>query len=131
MPTCCALRLLALVLLSTVRAQTEANWPVYGGTFAGTKYSRLNQVNRKNVRRLQPAWIYRCDDVRGPGSTIECNPLVIDGRMYLTTAGLKLIALNAATAKEIWRFDPWNGQGARGVNRGVAIWSVGTEKRIL
>src|SRR4051812_45731166 len=95
----------------TLHAQTGANWPVYGGSFAGTKYSTLKQINRDNVRRLKPAWIYRCDDARGAGSTIECNPLIIDGRMYLTTPGLKLLALDAGTGREVWRFDPWNGQG--------------------
>ena len=74
--------LLASFILS-LHAQTDANWPVYGGTFGGTKYSQLQQINRTNAPQLKPAWIYRCDDVQGPGSTIECNPLVIDGRMIL------------------------------------------------
>jgi quinoprotein glucose dehydrogenase len=117
--------------LASLHAQTTVDWPVYGGTFAGTKYSRLTEINRENVHRLKPAWIYRCDDARGAGSTIECNPLVIDGRMYLTSAGLKLLALDAATGKELWRFDPWDGMGGRGVNRGVAFWKEGTEKRIF
>jgi quinoprotein glucose dehydrogenase len=131
MPLHCAIALLLASFIVSAHAQTEANWPVYGGTFGGTKYSQLRQINRTNVRQLKPAWIYHCDDVQGPGSTIEGNPLVIDGRMYLTTAGLKLLALEAATGKELWRFDPSNGQGARGVNRGVALWSSGTETRIF
>jgi quinoprotein glucose dehydrogenase len=124
---------LFLLLLSSMalHAQRDANWPVYGGNLAGTKYSPLKQINRTNVRQLKPAWIYRCDDARVAGSTIECNPLVIDGRMYFTTAGLKLLALDAATGKEFWRFDPWNGQGGRGVNRGIAIWRNGKENRVF
>jgi quinoprotein glucose dehydrogenase len=128
--------LLALIALASCSAFGASNsakdqpWPVYGGTFAGTKYSPLTQINRENVRKLKPAWIYRCDDMR-PGSAIECNPLVIDGRMYLTTPGLKLIALDAAIGSEIWRFDPWEGQGGRGVNRGVAYWQNGEDKRLF
>src|SRR5262249_15629570 len=125
-----SLGLLAFVVV-VAHAESDANWPVYGGDFAGTKYSKLQQINRQNVLRLKPAWIYRCDDARGAGSTIECNPLVIDNRMYLTTAGLKLLALDAATGREIWRFDPWDGQGGRGVNRGVAFWRDGDDKRIF
>ena len=111
-------------------AAKDQEWPVYGGDVGGTRYSPLKQINRENVRTLKPAWIYRCDDMRR-GSTIECNPLVIEGRMFLTTPGLKLIALDAAKGKEVWRFDPWDGAGGRGVNRGVAYWENGEDKRIF
>jgi quinoprotein glucose dehydrogenase len=124
-------RVSILVLSAIALRAQDANWPVYGGNFAGTKYSALKQINRENVRQLKPSWIYRCDDARGAGSTIECNPLIIDGRMYLITAGLKLLALDAAAGKELWRFDPWNGQGGRGVNRGIAVWRAESEKRIF
>ncbi len=107
-------------------------WPVYGGDFEGTKYSALTQINRGNVAKLKPAWIYRCDDMRTrPATTIECNPIVIDGVMYLTTPGLKVVALDAATGKQIWMFDPWQGRGGRGVNRGLTYWSGGEDKRIF
>lgn len=110
----------------------EKDWPVYGGDFSGTKYSALKQIDRGNVARLKPAWIYRCDDWKErPATTIECNPLVIDGVMYLTTPGLKVVALEATSGKELWRFDPWNGAGGRGVNRGLAMWSDGKERRLF
>src|SRR5690242_3622149 len=113
-------------------AGMDQDWPVYGGNPAGTKYSPLSQINRSNIRQLRPAWIYRCDDMRlRPASTIECNPLVIDGTMYLTTPGLKLIALNAATGVPRWQFDPWQGQGGRGVNRGVTYWKAGEDRRLF
>ncbi|MBI4659807.1 MAG: PQQ-binding-like beta-propeller repeat protein [Verrucomicrobia bacterium] len=107
-------------------------WRVYGGDPAGTKYSALAQINRTNVTQLRPAWIYRCDDMRTrPASTIECNPIVVDGVMYLTTAGLKVVALQAATGQPQWVFDPWNGQGGRGVNRGVTYWAERDDHRIF
>ncbi len=110
----------------------DRDWPVYGGDFGGTKYSTLAQVNRTNVARLKPAWIYRVDDMKErPATTIECNPLVVDGRVFLTTAGLKAVALDGATGREIWRFDPWQGQGGRGVNRGMAFWREGGEERLF
>ena len=108
------------------------DWPVYGGDFAGTKYSSLKQINIRNVTRLKPAWIYRCDDWKErPATTIECNPLVIDGTMYLTTPGLKVVALDAGSGKEKWRFDPWEGKGGRGVNRGLIYWSAGADRRLF
>ena len=84
------------------------------------------------MKSLEPAWIYRCDDMsERPASTIECNPIVIDGVAYLTSPGLKLLALDAATGKERWRFDPWGGARSRGVNRGVTYWADGADRRIL
>jgi quinoprotein glucose dehydrogenase len=117
-------------LLNVFAAGTDYQWLVYGGDFAGTKYSPLRQINRDNVTKLKPAWIYRCDDMRErPAATIECNPMIMAGRMYLTTPGLKLVALDAAKGTEIWRFDPWEGQGGRGVNRGVAYWESGEDRK--
>jgi glucose dehydrogenase len=113
-------------------AAGAGEWPVYGGNFGATKYSPLKKINTRNVGRLKPAWIYHCDDMtERPASTIECNPLVIGGKMFLTTPGLKLLALDAETGKEIWRFDPWGGERGRGVNRGLAYWSDGREGRLF
>lgn len=123
---------LLVALCVAVVHGADQNWPVYNGDFGGTKYSPLTQINRTNVTHLKAAWVYRCDDMTlQPASTIECNPLVIDGTMYLTTPGLKVVALNAASGKEIWRFDPWKGQGGRGVNRGLMFWKFGNDRRVF
>lgn len=107
-------------------------WPVYNGDKQGSKYSSLAQIDTSNVHLLQPAWVFRTGDMRQrPASTIECNPIVIDGIMYLTSPGLKVFALNAATGEEIWKFDPFNGKSASGVNRGVTYWSDKKDKRIF
>src|SRR5690349_14325195 len=83
-----------LILPLQLSLAQDSDWPVYGGDFGATKYSPLKQISSDNVKRLKPAWVYRCDDMQErPASTIECNPLVIDGRMYLTTPGLKVVAL--------------------------------------
>ena len=127
---------LLLISVVTLRAadpsRRNSEWRVYGGDDAGTKYSALGQINRTNVHQLKPAWIYRCDDMRErPATTIECNPLIIDGVMFSTTARLKVVALNAATGAQRWMFDPWNGSGGGGVNRGVTYWASGEDKRIF
>jgi len=123
---------LAGTLVSGTAAPGHTGWEVYGGDAAGTKYSALAQINRWNVSRLTTAWVYRCDDMRSrPATTIECSPIVVSGVMYITTAGLKVVALDAGTGQPRWTFDPWNGQGGRGVNRGVTHWSDGREQRIF
>jgi len=111
---------------------THREWRTYGADLAGTKYSALTQINRTNVQQLKPAWIYRCDDMRArPASTIECNPIIIDGSMFITTPGLKVISLDAATGTQQWVFDPWDGKGGRGVNRGVSYWAAADDRRIF
>ena len=60
-----------------------------------------------------------------PATTIECTPIVVDGVMYITTPMLQVQALDAATGKLLWTFDPYAGsrlRGAPGVNRGVTFW---------
>lgn len=122
----------AMVMHAGFAAGGDSAWPVYGGDPAGTKFSPLAQIDRENVKQLKPAWIFRCDDMRErPATTIECNPLIVGNRMFLTTPGLKLKALDAARGREVWSFDPWLGQPGRGVNRGVAFWEEGGEQRIF
>src|SRR5436190_6635245 len=124
--------ILASGAAAAVNGAAAGQWAIYGGDPAGMKFSALTQINRTNVQRLKPAWIFRCDDMRAqPASTIECNPLIIDGRMYLTTPGLKVLALEAASGRQIWAFDPWAGRGGRGVNRGVTYWSGAEGRRIF
>ena len=118
------------------------NWPTVTNDPSGSRYSPLTQINRDNVTRLQVAWTYRTGDA-GEGTTIECTPLVIDGVMYVTTVKTKLVALDAATGKELWKYNlyldpPPPGKpyirASGGVNRGVAYWSDGQpdgQRRIL
>src|SRR5262249_39544690 len=64
----------------------------------------------------------------------QCNPVIVDGVLYATSPELKVFALNAATGKEIWTFDPFRAgaaQHALGVNRGVTYWRSGSDRRIL
>ena len=110
----------------------HTGWQTYGGDKGGSRYSLLKQINRSNVSQLEVAWTYHTGDHRvDPPSTIECNPIVVDGVMYLTSPQLKVMALNAATGEEIWRFDPFDGGNARGVNRGVVYARRGDDGRIL
>ena len=83
---------------------SKENWPSYLGDKAVSHYSELNQITKANVHRLQVAWVYDGGKLGENSRTqIQCNPLIIDGVMYGTTADLKLFALNATTGKEIRR----------------------------
>jgi quinoprotein glucose dehydrogenase len=113
----------------------EREWRGHGGDAGHTQHSPLAQVHAGNVARLRVAWTYRTGDARADGrSQIQCNPIVVDGVLYATSAGLKAFALDAATGREIWRFDPF-AAGARedalGVNRGVVYWRDGGDRRVL
>ena len=93
------------------------------------------------MTRLKPAWTYHTGELEGrTGKTIECTPIVIDGVMYVTTGYLRVVALDAATGKELWQFDPLKDHpfehqpASGGVNRGCAYWSDGKpggERRII
>ena len=130
------LTLAIAIILFHLACQTDplvknSEWLVYSSDLSGSKYSPLDQINTQNVSQLEPAWIFRTGDGKsGAGSTIECNPIVVNGVMYLTSPSLKVIALEAASGQELWRFDPFQGQRASGVNRGVTYWSDGEQQRI-
>jgi quinoprotein glucose dehydrogenase len=123
---------LLLCAASSVVA-ADRDWPSYLGDPERSHYSPLTQVTPHNVNRLQAAWTYHAGDARRDNrSQIQCNPLIIGGVLYGTTAQLKLMALDAATGVELWRFDPFAGTaGSVGVNRGVVYWTDGKERRIL
>ena len=113
------------------------SWKIVGGDAGVTHYSNLDQINTSNVHQLEVAWQFSTGDILNDdneywgGSTIQSNPIVVDGVLYSTTPTLHVIALNAATGKLIWRFDPWNGETGGGYNRGVAYWEKGEDKRIF
>jgi quinoprotein glucose dehydrogenase len=113
----------------------EREWRVHGGDPGHTQHSPLAQVTPANVAGLRVAWTYHTGDARADGrSQIQCNPVVVDGVLYGTSAGLKAFALDAATGRELWRFDPFAAgaeESALGVNRGVVVWGEGSERRVL
>ncbi len=99
------------------------NWLTHGGTYLEQRYSPLTEINDANVGQLQLAWHYDLDTNRGQ----EATPIIVDGVMYTTSAWSKVYALDAATGKELWTYDP-QVPGERGfsaccdvVNRGVAV----------
>jgi quinoprotein glucose dehydrogenase len=106
-------------------------WRIYGGGHDQIRYSRLDQINRSNVHRMQLAWSYDSGDAF-PGSELQCNPVIVDGMVYATSPKLRVIALDGATGKLQWSFNPFEGTEVKQKirNRGVMFWEGSGEKRI-
>jgi quinoprotein glucose dehydrogenase len=119
-------------LVSTARAQSkpEAGWPNYGNDPGGTRYSPAAQIDRSNVGQVKVAWTYRTgafphDAELDHKAAFETTPILVDGKLFLSTPYDAVIALNPETGAKIWEFDPTLElpYGASEVtSRGVAAW---------
>ena len=78
----------------------SADWLIYGHAYDNQRFSALDQINRQTVARLAPRWIYQT----GINATFQATPLVADGVMYLTTPRNHVVAIDAASGVEIWRY---------------------------
>jgi quinoprotein glucose dehydrogenase len=113
---------LCVVAGLVVFAQADnVNWPINGGE-GNIRYSALTQIDRTNVGSLQVAWTYDSRDAF-KDSEMQSNPIVVDGVLFATTPTMKVVAVNAETGQEIWKFDPSGGAGARTRfrHRGVTV----------
>ena len=118
----------AALLLATLtaRAQTPAfEWPVYNGHSDGDHYSALSQIDRANVTSLRVAWQFDTGESGG----LQTNPLIIGNVLYAYTPSQKVIALDAATGKLLWKFD--SGVPASQPVRGLSWWTDGTSTRLF
>ena len=100
------------------------SWLVHGRGRFEQRHSPLTAIDTKNVAKLGLAWSYATGTKRG----LEATPIVVDGVMYATGSWSIVFALDAATGRELWRYDP-KVPRAKGrdvccdvVNRGVAVW---------
>ena len=132
---------LLLILLCTVaavfptrafsQAVPDTGWPTYGRDPGGMRYSPLAEINRDNVSKLKVAWVFHTGDVQNSPdgskrSGFETTPILVDGMLYITTAFNRVIALEPATGRQKWSYDPKiqhtleYGDGF--VNRGATAW---------
>jgi len=99
-------------------------WIAHGRTWSEERFSPAKQIDAENVGRLDVRWTYDTGTTRG----LEATPLVVDGVMYTTLSWSTVVALDARTGEERWRFDPKvpRSVGKEAccdvVNRGVAVY---------
>lgn len=96
---------------NTAPAPPKDDWTAYGGNGMGQRYSALDQITPANVGELQEAWHFRTGDVRGQSgdpeeTTFEVTPLKIGERLFLCTPHQSVVALNATTGQQLWRYTP-------------------------
>ncbi len=128
--------LTAFCLLAAVRcfSQTNGDWPAYGHDDGSSRFSPLTQINSANVAKLKRAWTFHMTPASVKNEPVptnpilarlfrrrsEATPLAVHGILYMPTPFSKVVALNAATGKQIWEYTIANGDNAS--TRGVAYW---------
>jgi quinoprotein glucose dehydrogenase len=120
---------LALALLVTAAlAQDHASWRDYGGAADSAQYSALKQIDRTNVAKLQVAWTYPTGDAQ----KYSFNPLMADGVLYVLARRNSIVALDAATGKELWAYTP-DPPATIITSRGINYWESRdrTDRRLL
>ena len=100
---------------------SQSDWPTYDGHYSANRYTTQRQIDRTNVGRLVPRWIFAMDDTTG----LQVTPVVVDGIMYITSAN-QCFALDAGSGRQIWHYQrPRSkalvGNASGGINRGVAV----------
>jgi alcohol dehydrogenase (cytochrome c) len=100
---------------------SSVDWPTFDGSVSGNRYTTLAQINKNNVARLAPKWIYTLQNT----TRLEVTPIVFEGIMYVTGTN-ECYALDAGNGREIWRFQRPRtrglvGNAAGGINRGVTV----------
>lgn len=119
--------LVASLAISTGSAKqplSDQDWPIYGGSSAGERFSKLTQITPANVNNLTEAWRVET----GPGG-LQTSPIMIGRVLYVCAPNQSVMALDAATGKQIWRFS----SGTPGFQpvRGLTYWQEGGERRLF
>ena len=133
----CTCRWLLLFMLlasvvDTVKAQStgDAGWPTYSNDSDGTRFSPAQQINRGNVGQLKVAWTFRTgalphDAELDKKAAFEATPILVDGKLFLSTPYDHVIALNPETGTRVWEFDPkleLPYGSSEVTSRGVSAW---------
>ncbi len=127
-----ALTFAAATLAAPDDPAPDTEWPAVGGGGDNIKYSPLAQITPANVHRLEVAWTFDSGEAFD-GSEMQTNPLVIGGVLYAVTPRQRLVALDAASGRLLWKFDPHRGEEPSGTGRtrGLAWWTDGRRSTLF
>ena len=108
-------RIVGFVLVSAglLLASSAQQWPAYGGSPEGSRYSSLAQINRENVKALAVAWTYDTGETGG----FQVHPIVVNGVLYANTPRHRVIALDAATGGSLPAWTSSSTRSTRGRER--------------
>jgi quinoprotein glucose dehydrogenase len=116
--------------VAAAAAAPDTEWPSYGNDPGGSRYVALDQIDADNVADLEIAWTYRTGDL-GEGypsrsrMAFEATPILLEGVLYLSTPYGQVHAVDAASGRRLWRFDPEvpkDRHYAENTSRGVSAW---------
>jgi quinoprotein glucose dehydrogenase len=125
-----ALLLLSAVSVATAQPAADSGWPHYGNDPGGTRYSEAAQIDRTNVAQLRVAWTYRTGALGRSAphdrkAAFEATPILVDGKLFLSTPYNHVIALDPRTGSKLWeysaRLDLSHGY-SEVTSRGVSAW---------
>ena len=125
--------------LTAQTGATDGEWRHYGGDRGSTKYSPLAQIDRNNVQQLEIAWRWSGEGeqaIKARGGHFKATPLMVGGKLYFTSALNLGYAVDAATGRQLWAFDPEVYKVGRPANagyqhRGFEYWKSGEVERLF
>ena len=121
-----------IAFLLILSVDVIAGWSHYGGSLAGDRYATPSSITPENVKNLSQAWVYRTGDAAdgsefdGNRSNFKATPVLIQDKLVFSTGFNRVVALDSATGKEVWSFDPdvdfSSSYSEMFTSRGVAVW---------
>jgi quinoprotein glucose dehydrogenase len=134
---------LAIFLLAAVpllaQSKPDIEWRAYANDAGGTHYSAAAAIDRQNVTKLQVVWTYHTHALEpvsdlNQKAAFEATPVMVGGMLYVSTPFGRVIALDPATGKEKWSYDPRVDRSkdySEVTSRGVSVWRSGKEIRVF
>jgi alcohol dehydrogenase (cytochrome c) len=107
---------LAAAVTLGVAVIAQDSWPTYHGDFSGQRHSKLTQITPENVRQLTLAWAFQT----GQTQQIKATPILVNGIIYITTPD-NIWAIDARSARQLWRYTYPTNQGFHIGHRGAAV----------